>query len=228
MHGNAVFGGGGAALAWAGVVAADPTAPALTWYDDATGERVELSAATLDNWVAKTANLLVDGLGLGPGDTATVAVPPHWQTAAVLLGCWTAGLSVGSDPSDVVFASAGVSSDAPDRFFLGLAPMGLPARDLPDGWVDYVVEVRGHGDRYAGPPSSAGTDEVARAVARAGSLGLAGGRVLVDAAAYPDPVDWLLAPIVMGGSIVLCANLDRERLDARVDAEKVDVVLAPP
>ena len=48
----------------------DPTRPLLTWYDDATGERTELSGATLANWVAKTANLLVDGLGLGPGDRA--------------------------------------------------------------------------------------------------------------------------------------------------------------
>ena len=57
------------------------TSPRLTWYGP-DGERVELSGRGLDNWVAKTANLLVDGLGLGPGDTATVAVPPHWQTAA--------------------------------------------------------------------------------------------------------------------------------------------------
>ena len=45
--------------------AGDPARPLLTWYDDGTGERVELSGATLGNWVAKTANLLVDGCGLG-------------------------------------------------------------------------------------------------------------------------------------------------------------------
>src|SRR5688500_10788668 len=91
--------------------ATDPAQPLLTWYDDGTGERVELSGLTLANWVAKTANLLVDGCGLGAGDTATVLLPPHWQTAAVLLGCWTAGLSVDSS-GDVIFtvslaASAG-------------------------------------------------------------------------------------------------------------------------
>ena len=26
--------------------------------------------------------------------------------------------------------------------------MGLPMRDVPAGWLDYVVEVRGHGDRF--------------------------------------------------------------------------------
>ncbi|NDU76176.1 TIGR03089 family protein, partial [Actinomadura sp. DSM 109109] len=42
--------------------AGDPSRPLVTFYDDAAGERVELSARTFDNWVAKTANFLVDGL----------------------------------------------------------------------------------------------------------------------------------------------------------------------
>src|SRR2546430_5289281 len=78
----------------AAAVAADPTRPLLTWYDDGTGERTELSGATLANWVAKTANLLVDGVGLDPGDRAAALLPPHWQTAAVLLGCWAGGVDV--------------------------------------------------------------------------------------------------------------------------------------
>ena len=50
---------------FAAAVAADPTRPLLTYYDDATGERTELSGTSLANWVAKTANLLVDRCGLG-------------------------------------------------------------------------------------------------------------------------------------------------------------------
>src|SRR5215212_9596422 len=72
----------------------DPARPLLTYYDDATGERVELSAATLDNWVAKTANLLQDEFDVGPGSTVAVALPVHWQTAAVLLGTWSCGAAV--------------------------------------------------------------------------------------------------------------------------------------
>ena len=45
----------------------DAAAPLVTHYDDATGERVELSGATLANWVAKTANLLQDEFDVGPG-----------------------------------------------------------------------------------------------------------------------------------------------------------------
>ncbi len=96
--------------AFAAVVALDPTRPLMTFYDDATGERVELSGATLANWVAKTANLLVDGAGLGPGQVAAVRLPPHWQTAAILLGCWSAGLAVdlaGSGIADVAFVTRG-------------------------------------------------------------------------------------------------------------------------
>ena len=44
----------------AAAVRREPAAPLLTHYDDVTGGRVELSATTLANWVAKTANLLQD------------------------------------------------------------------------------------------------------------------------------------------------------------------------
>ena len=39
-----------------------PARPLVTFYDDATGERVELSVATYANWVAKTAGLAQDEL----------------------------------------------------------------------------------------------------------------------------------------------------------------------
>ena len=48
----------------------DPGRPLVTWYDDATGERVELSVATYANWVAKTASLLVEEHDLERGDSA--------------------------------------------------------------------------------------------------------------------------------------------------------------
>ena len=56
---------------------ADPMGPRITYYDDATGERIELSTATLANWAAKTANLLRDELGAGPGTRVAVLLPPH-------------------------------------------------------------------------------------------------------------------------------------------------------
>jgi uncharacterized protein (TIGR03089 family) len=73
-------------------LAEDPARPLVTFYDDATGERIELSAKTFDNWVAKTANMLVDGLAAEPGERVVLALPPHWQSAVWLFGCWSAGL----------------------------------------------------------------------------------------------------------------------------------------
>jgi uncharacterized protein (TIGR03089 family) len=232
---------------FAATVAADPTVPLLTWYDDGIGERVELSGATLDNWVAKTANLLVDGCGLGSGDRATVLLPPHWQSAAVLLGCWVAGLSVAvsPEPGDVLFATdeaaeaqaAGVG--AGDRFALGLAPLGAPLRTVPPGFVDYIAEVRGHGDRFAAAdpvapdhPATHGANArthrglCAAAAHRAGELALPpGARVLVDADTHPDPLDWLLAPLAVGASVVLCGRPDPAALAGRAAAERVTVTL---
>ncbi|NEC50401.1 TIGR03089 family protein, partial [Actinospica acidiphila] len=87
-------------------LAADPGRPLVTFYDDATGERVELSVATFANWVAKTANLLQDELSVEPGDRVTLLLPAHWQTAVWLLACASVGVvaDVGGDPSaaDVV------------------------------------------------------------------------------------------------------------------------------
>lgn len=213
--------------------AADPARPLITFYDDGTGEWVELSGNTFANWVSKTANLLVDGCGLGPGDTALVAVTPHWQTAAILVGCWAAGLSVEAD-GDVAFASSPVDTTAGDRFFLGLAAMGMPHRgDLPAGWLDYITEVRPHGDHFrptpqAGPAlfGEAHADVLTRATARAKELGIpAHGRVLIDVTRYPDPADWLLAPLVAGASVVLCRDVDAATLRRRAETERAGLAL---
>ncbi|HEY0001234.1 MAG TPA: TIGR03089 family protein [Actinoplanes sp.] len=233
--------------AFAAAVRRDPTTPLLTWYDDATGDRTELSGATLDNWVSKTANLLIDGVGLGPGDTVAVLLPPHWQAAAVLLGVSAAGLTIalGADPGPVealFTSSAGVPQaaawPAPDRYVTGLLPLAMPLREVPPGFVDYVTEVRNFGDHFrgypVGPDDQAVADPVAlshvalfdAATERAAELGItAGDRVLVDAAAHPDPVDWLFASLVAGASIVLCANLDPAKVESRAEAEKVSVRL---
>ncbi|MEV5448315.1 TIGR03089 family protein, partial [Streptomyces sp. NPDC052644] len=72
--------------------------PLLTYCDDATGERTELTAKQLGDWAARTAGLLRDGCGLGPGSRVAVLLPPHWRTAAVLLGAWSVGLAVSSRP----------------------------------------------------------------------------------------------------------------------------------
>ncbi|MFC7531387.1 TIGR03089 family protein [Actinoplanes sp. GCM10030250] len=234
--------------AFAEAVRRDPAAPLLTWYDDATGDRTELSGVTLENWVSKTANLLIDGVGLGHGDTVALLLPPHWQTAALLLGVSVAGVAadLGDDaahPVEALFTTpdrvdAAAGWPTGDRYATGLLPLAMPLRTLPEGYSDYVTEVRNHGDHYrgapvapadlalAGPYELCHSEAIEAAVARAAELGIgAGDRVLIDTAAHPDLTDWLLAPLVAGASVVLCANLDRSKLEARSTTEKVSVTL---
>lgn len=223
----------------------DPTTPLLTWYDDTTGDRTELSGATLDNWVSKTANLLVDGAGLGPGDTVAVLLPPHWQTAAALLGTWAAGVAAlrgpAPEPVNALFATpdqaeTAAAWPADDRYVTGLLPFAMPLRDVPPGFVDYPTEVRNYGDHFRAvhPVDPADTaldgldhaEVIGRATERAAALGItAGARVLIDTRTHPDVLDWLLAPLVTGASIVLCGNLDPAKVESRAAAERADTLV---
>lgn len=225
--------------AFAAAVRRDAASPMLTWYDDASGDRTELSGATLHNWVAKTANLLVDGAGLDAGDSVGVALPPHWQTAAILLATWSGGFVHIAEPQrvDVLFGTGDLSDwDGGERYATGLLPLAAPLRDVPPGFSDYVVEVRNFGDYFnpSAPPrdDDPATDELSHlalhrvATQRAAELGItAGDRVLIDAGAYPDPIDWLLAPLVAGASIVLCGHLDPAKVESRAATEKVTVTV---
>ncbi len=229
----------------------------ITYYDDATGERTGLTAAEVGGWAAATAELLTEGCGLGPGDRVAVLLPPHWQTAAVLLGAWSAGLAVSfrgwsaaglgpaGEPLDATFVQSRRVGhwldDVPagkHQFVLGLASAGAPAAEVPEGYRDYAAEVRPH--LGAAPPAgpvrahdAAAVDgatygeyaAIATEVARSRGIG-PGDRVLIDAAAGEEPLIWLLAPLSVGASIVLCAHLDRAGLDKRVAAERVTRVLA--
>jgi uncharacterized protein (TIGR03089 family) len=150
----------------------DPAGPLVTHYDDSTGERVELSATTLDNWVAKTANLLQEEFDVGPGSTVAVALPVHWQTAAVLLGIWSCGATVldnapeddgGLAGVDVVLASqdrlAALEEDDGDAELLGLSlhPLGAGMAGYAGPARDFALEVRTAGDRFTpwSPPDPA-------------------------------------------------------------------------
>ena len=109
---------------------------------------------------------------------------------------------------------------------LGFAPMGMPMRDVPAGWVDYIAEVRGFGDHYGGPgpsPSTMAPEGVGHAelVEQAAARGYPeNGRVLVDADEHPDPMDWLLAPLAAHSTIVVVTNTDRTKLDAKGISER--------
>jgi uncharacterized protein (TIGR03089 family) len=75
-------------------IAQDPARPYLTYYDDITNERVELSFKTFGNWVAKTSHLLREAGAEHPGARVAVWLPSHWQSVVVLAATWALGGTV--------------------------------------------------------------------------------------------------------------------------------------
>lgn len=220
------------------LLAADPMGPRITYYDDATGERIELSTVTLANWAAKTGNLLRDELGAGPGSRVAVLLPAHWQTAAVLFGIWWIGAEVvlGGD-ADIALCTADRLPEADDAVgageiaVLSLDAFGRPTADLPVGVTDYATSVRVHGDqispeRHPGPALDGRS--VADVLASAQSFAAAQGytrddRVMSMAgwATADELTDYLLAVFAAGASLVQIANPDASALDRRRQMEKV-------
>ena len=70
------------------LLAADPGRPLVTFYDDATGERTELSVTTYANWVAKVASLLADELEVEHGSRLLVDLPAALARPVVLGAAW--------------------------------------------------------------------------------------------------------------------------------------------
>jgi len=92
-------------------VRANGHSPFLTFYDDHSGERTELSYATFDNWVAKTANLLSEEFDVravgadasrqhGRPARIAIALGTHWTTVVVAFAAWRVGACVVPIPID--------------------------------------------------------------------------------------------------------------------------------
>jgi uncharacterized protein (TIGR03089 family) len=229
---------------FAELLATEPSRPFITYYDEATGERTELSVKSLGNWVAKTHFLLVDELGLGAGDTALLRLPAHWISLAPLLGSLTAGLQlttegpadvafVGDDPADVAAATA----NAPDVYAVAPSSAAVGFRGAaPEGTADFVVAVRPQADAWGSVQFGAGARDpcldgatraevTARALERAAELGLGAGARVLTTRTWTAANDWLetvLAPLAVGGSVVQVVNgTDPAVLDRRSEQERV-------
>ncbi|MFR9751155.1 TIGR03089 family protein [Nocardia sp. 004] len=220
------------------ILAGDPSGPRVTYYDDATGARIELSGLTLANWAAKTANLLRDEFGLSPGARVAVLLPAHWQTAAVLLGCWWAGAEVVLHPDQdaevhlITVDRLDEVDDGGEIAALSLDAMGAPVPDLPVGITDFATSVRVHGDHFlprgagaalAGMPVAAVLAEARKSAVRQGIS--AGDRVL-SSMPWDTPgelIDGYLAVLAAGASLVQVVNPDPTLRDRRIASERVTV-----
>jgi uncharacterized protein (TIGR03089 family) len=216
---------------FAAAVRRDGGGPFLTYYDDATGERIELSALTTANWVAKTANLLVDEYDLESGETVAIGLPPHWLGVVWALSTWSVGASLTSGAGTLAITGPDFTIRGErETVASALLPLGGRFREpLPDGIHDYGAEVYNHPDVFVpfDPPSptSPAYDDLTHddLISTAEPVT---DRILVtrDLVAR-DGVGLLVGVISGGGSIVLCRNLDAAKLERRVTDEKVDRVL---
>lgn len=207
--------------------------PLITYYDLSSGERTELSAITVSNWVDKTCHLLTDEYGLDLGDIVLLDLarthPGHWITACVELACWRLGATVAvDDPAGARLVVAGpvygpaveiAASAAADLLACSLHPLGLPFTErLPEGVADYALEVRGQADQFAAVPvpgdelawrSTEGRVSQTELDAVEGS---AGRRLLRPTTPWATARDGILAALVGGGSVVTVVGDDEAAL----------------
>jgi uncharacterized protein (TIGR03089 family) len=179
----------------------DPSSPFVTFYDDATQERTELSVATYANWVSKTANLFTDELMLDPGDDLRVDLPPHWLGAVFLGGAWSCGLGLAPDAPVAVVGPAELADSSRPRASTTMACSLLPfaarfAEPLPAGVLDHGTVWAAQSDVFSPsePTELVGVEPDDR-------------RVLTDANPLDAEGQQLLAGLLAGsGSLVLVAN----------------------
>jgi uncharacterized protein (TIGR03089 family) len=128
------------------------TSPRLTWYGP-EAERVELSGRVLDNWVAKTSNLLQDEVDAEPGMRVRLDLPAHWKSLIWALAAWQLGMETVLDGGGADF----LVTDRPgarEGNYDAVIAVALPALamrwpgELPAGVIDYASEVRSHGDVF--------------------------------------------------------------------------------
>jgi len=228
----------------------DAGRPLVTFYDDATGERIELSVATYANWVAKTAGLVQDELDVEPGSLVVLDLPTHWLGTVWLGAAWSLGLAATDD--DRLLTDAGLVVCGPDRLeehadraagtpvvALSLRPLGGRFTEaLPTGVVDYGAVVLAQPDVFV-PVEPAGADDVAWRdsngtatqadlldEAAGSSVVGPGGRLLTDRnPCSRSGLSSLLAPVLRDASAVWVRHADPGGWDARAAQEQATDLL---
>lgn len=117
-------------------LASDAARPRVTYYNDATGERIELSGSTLLRWVNKAGNWLQDEADAGPGSTVHLDLPAdHWRTVAWILAVWAVGATLTDGDAEIRVAMDDPSAD------LSEPEASLAASELtgqPDAFASYA------------------------------------------------------------------------------------------
>ncbi|WP_188780750.1 TIGR03089 family protein [Marmoricola endophyticus] len=201
----------------------DPGQPFVTFYDDTTGERTELSVTTYANWVAKTAGVLVEDADLSEGSTVRLDLPTHWLGPVLLGACWLVGAEVVGEGADLWVGVPDRVPPSGERMVTGLGPFAARVADPPRGVLDLGALWPGQPDSFLGLP--AGPDAVAYDGAGwaelSGAAGTSADRVLTDLnPVTPDGAHLLVASLAGPGSVVWVADADPAGWDHRASVEQ--------
>lgn len=206
--------------------AADPSQPFVTYYDMATGERVELSTTTTANWVAKTSNFLVDDLDAGTGTRVRIGLPSHWLTTVWILSAWNVGAAVVDHNADIGLSGPDLVADEAQRVAASLRPLGGRFPAPPAGFLDLGAEVPGHGDHFVAldppEPSTLALDLEGEARTHADlltSVSPHSGRRLVTPGSTRRDAELIAAACLGGGSLVIVASATPEQI-SRVSTQE--------
>lgn len=224
------------------LLAGDPHRPRLIWHGQG---RTELSTASLANWSAKTAGLLVDELGGRTGGVVVWRVRRSWQAVPLLLGSWWAGMVV-TDLYDEAAESRAVAafiddddeSGADEVIVASSHPFGLASGEISEYARHVADAVLPQADRFtARRPAATAQDAAAlttegtfstrelldRAAAAAERIGPGGRLLSVADLTLPNRVcSVLLGALLADGSliqVVHAAGADHEQL-ARIAADE--------
>ena len=224
--------------------------PLVTWYQPATGARVEFSAITWANWVDKAVNLLG---GLGADDSPVVGAPlvvehpGHWMSWVWAQATWQVGgeLWVGhrGQLSQVDVAVVGPDDPFPmpgaETVACSLHPLGMGFAQPPAGVTDGAELLSEPDLHFATPapanqtwlrftPTGDGEQAAEFTGAELSDRDPIPGRVLVVGSSPATVLAAWAGVLIGGGSLVLVdptgTELSGALLDPLVDSERVDMV----
>lgn len=196
--------------------------PLVTYYDVDRGERVELSAVTFANWVAKAANLLSFDISVAAGDAVALPLartsPGHWMTAVWEVAIWQVGayVDLAFDPAehpDVLVCGPdwrGYADTAVDVLACSLHPFATGLGPGLSAWVtDVDLAVRAQPDNYVSMPVDPTALAWVDADRRLTQFELVAGpaeperRLIVPGEAWTTVRAGLIAALGSGGSVVV-------------------------
>lgn len=208
----------------------DASLPLLTYYDQSTGERVELSATTTANWVAKTSNFLVDDLDADGSTRIRIGIPTHWLRFVWILSAWNVGAAIVDADADIGLSGPELEADERHKVAASLRPLGGRFVTEPGGFLDLGAEVPGHGDHFFAmdPPTPEALATEIAGVARTHADLLATSpdprRILVEPGTVERDVELIVAALLGGGSLVVVTSATAADIARVAEQESAQIV----